>query len=157
MTVAETALLMHEVLAIYEGSDGEATKRLYQRLEALGPVGHVAVNLFRAHKSSARAKVYRGGGYRGLAYERKGWAMDNLVAILAEQAAELGIRWGWGEDAAQEYHRWVLYVDVPTGQVSFHTERRGGGPDYPAAWDGERNTGATRICRWISQLLEPHG
>lgn len=148
-----------EIVRVFQGSDGEATKALYARLEAIGPVGVVAVNLFRAQKSSERAKVYRGGirgrsSYRGLAYDRKGWAMDNLCTVLAEHAGALGIVWGWGEDPKQEYHRHVLYVDLPTGQVSFHGASRGAGPDYPGNWDGIPGRSADRILRWVARLLD---
>lgn len=147
-------------LEIYNGSDGEATKQLYADLERLGPVGVVALNLFRAHKCSARAKVYRGGrrghgSFRAMAYDRKQWSMDNLCQTLTTSAASLGICWGWKQDPAQEFHRWVLYVDLPTGQVSFHTSARGHGPDYPGDWDGIRDAGAARIIAWINALLNP--
>lgn len=142
-----------EIIRVYQGSDGEATKRLYNTLEALGPVGFVAANLFRACKSSERAKVYRGGGYRGKAYDRKQWAMDNLCRALSAEAAALGIAWGWGIDAKQDYHRHVLYVELPTGQVSFHTACRGEGPDYITGWDGMRGQSADRVIRWCARLL----
>lgn len=147
-----------EILSVYEGSDGDATKRLYERLDAIGPEGMIAVNLFRAHKSSSRAKVYRGGergrgSYRRMAYDRKSWAIDNLCKALVEHAGALGIGWGWSEDPAQPVHRHMLYVDLPTGQVSFHSQWRGLGPSYPGTWDGERGAGPARICRWIAGLL----
>jgi hypothetical protein len=141
------------IYRVYQGSDGEATKALYERLERLGDVGHVAVNLFRACKSSERAKTYRGGRYRGAAYDRKQWAMDNLATMLGKRAAPLGVVWGWGVDDKQSYHRHVLYVDIPTGQVSFHCGWRGEGPDYPGQWDGQRGQAADRICRWCARLL----
>lgn len=143
-----------DVLAVYEGSNGEETKAMYECLEKLGPVGFVAVNLFRAQKSSARAKVYRGRGYSGMAYDRKQWSIDNLAVVLGSHAPELGLVWGWGEDEKQEVHRHVLYVDLPTGQVSFHSGHRGVGPAYGAAWDGQRNASPARICKWVAQLLE---
>jgi len=152
-----------EILSVYGGSDGDATKRLYERLDAIGPEGAIAVDLFRAHKSSSRAKAYRGGpsaglgrgkgSYRRMAYQRKNWAIDNLCRSLDEHAQLLGIGWGWGEDPAQPVHCHVLYVDLPTGQVSFHSEWRGRGTAYPGEWDGERGTGPARICRWIAGLL----
>ena len=54
-------LQLHRVMQTYQGSDGEATRALYAELQQRGPVGVIAVNLFRAQKNSARAKVYRGG------------------------------------------------------------------------------------------------
>lgn len=149
---------LQSVLRIYEGSDGAATLRLYAQLEALGPAGEVALNLFRAQKASARAKVYRGGlpgrgSYRGIAYERKQWAMDNVCRALAAHAAILGLRWGWQLDPAQEFHQWVLYVDLPTGQVSFHTAARGLGPEYSGEWDGIPNRSPDRVVRFAAFLL----
>lgn len=148
----------NELLEIYTGSDGERTKALYSRLEKLGPAGFVGANLFRAQKNSERAKKYRGGirgegSFRGMAYDRKEWALNNLQASLKAHANDLRIVWGWGEDPAQEYHRAVLYVELPTGQVSFHCQKMGDGPLFPHQWDGVRGVGQTRICRWIANLM----
>ena len=148
-----------DVLRIYQGSDGEATKRLYAELEQLGPIGKVALNLFRACKCSERAKLYRRRGYRSEAYGRKDWSIQNLArALHVEHAAQLlHIRNGWGIDAklkeSGDPHHHVLYIDLPTGQVSFHNGARYDGPDYPAEWDGMVGHGADRICRWVAQLL----
>ncbi|WP_025036118.1 hypothetical protein [Bradyrhizobium sp. DOA9] len=139
------------ILAIYEGSNGDATIALYNDLRELGVAGVVGLELFRAQKASARAKVYRGGGFRGRAYDKKQWAMDNLCRALAEVGS---LRWGWKIDPAQEFHRWVLYVDLPNGQVSFHTSSRGEGPDYPGDWDGARNISPQRICRYCADLFQ---
>lgn len=154
----ETASIFADVVRTYQGSSGDATKALYDRLASCGPVGEIALNLFRAHKNSARAKVYRGGirgqgSYKGMAYDRKEWAIGNLAKMLDQHRASHGLKWGWAIDEAQEYHRHVLYVDLPTGQVSFHTAQRGPGPDYPGTWDGVREVGAARICQWCAQLL----
>lgn len=150
---ADYAAALAEVLRVYEGSDGDATKELYLRLEQLGSIGCIAMNLLRAQKNSARAKVYRGRGYRGMAYDRKQWAMDNLAQILVAHADAIGIRWGWGVDPKQPAHNQVLYVDLPTGQVSFHTAPRGQGPDYPGQWDGALGQSTGRICMWCARLL----
>lgn len=144
-----------DVLAVYRGSDGDATKRLYAELEQLGPIGTIAVNLFRAQKCSERAKVYRGGGYRHEAYARKQWSMDNLCKALAQHAGTCSIRWGWKPDpsmAPDDPYRFVLYVDLPTGQMSFHGPR-GNGPDYGGEWDGIPGQCPDRVCRWVARLL----
>lgn len=155
--VASFSSLQLHVAQVYDGSSGDATKALYERLRKLGPAGAIAENLFRACKSSARAKVYRGGGYRGMAYDRKQWAMDNLAKILTEHGEACALRWGWGQDEKQEFHSWVLYVDLPTGQVSFHTAKRGAGPDYAGQWDCVVDASAGRICTWCAQLLTQEG
>ncbi len=140
-----------DIAVVYNGSNGDATRALYTKLEKVGPLGVVAMNLFRALKTSSRAKVYRGRGYKDAAYDTKTWSMDNLVRVLIAQ--DLGIRFGWGRDEKAVGFENVLYVDIPTGQMSFHTERRGDGPDYPGVWDGAAKTGPDRICRWCEMLL----
>jgi hypothetical protein len=145
------------VAAVYAGSDGALTRRFYAELEQCGPVGLVALNLFRAQKCSARAKVYRGGvrgvgSYRGMAYERKNWSMHNLCRMLSTHGPALGITWGWKKDPMQSFHNWVLYVDLPGGQVSFHSAERLDGPDYSADWDRQRKS-AERIIEFCDAVL----
>lgn len=132
---------------VYTGSDGVVTRAYYRELAQLGPIGLVALNLFRAQKCSTRAKVYRGGirgrgSFRSMAYERKTWSMEQLVEILQKHANELHISWGWKIDPAVPFglrSSWVLYVDLPQqGQVSFHSPTRFSGPDYPGDWDHQR-------------------
>lgn len=152
------AVRLGDVTRIYEGSDGAATLRLFAQLEALGPAGVVALNLFRAQKASSRAKVYRGGlpgrgSYRGMAYDRKQWALGNLASVLETHGSALRMTWGWKEDPEQSVHQWVLYADLPTGQVSFHSAGRGLGPEYAGEWDGVRDVAAARILAWIACLL----
>lgn len=146
-----------DVSAIYNGSDGEATKALYAKLEALGARGIVAMNLFRAMKCSARAKVYRGGNgqgsYRSQAYGRKQWSIDNLCRAMVNHDEILKMTWGWGRDEKAIGFESVLYVELPVGQVSFHSERRADGPDYKGQWDGAKKTGPERVCRWVSRVL----
>lgn len=137
---------------VYAGSDGELTKRYYAELATRGVIGFVAMNLFRAQKCSTRAKLYRGGGFKGEAYDRKNWSMSNLAHALALNGVQLGIAFGWKEDPAQPYHKWVMYVELPTGQVSFHAAARGEGPDYPGEWDGERLSD-TRILAFCDLVM----
>lgn len=143
---------MADVLRIYQGSDGAATRALFAELGTLGSIGLLAVNLFRACKASERAKEYR-RGYAAVAYEKKQWAMANLCASLCADAAAFGIAWGWGVDLAQPVYRRVLYIDLPTWQVSFHTAERGRGPDYPGQWDGAPGQSAGRVCAFVGRLL----
>jgi hypothetical protein len=145
------------VTEIYAGSNGEATKQLYAELEKLGPKGIVALNLFRACKASERAKKYR-SRYKGLAYEKKNWSIGLLCAALVEHP---GLTWGWKKDPAQEFHCWVLYVELPTGQVSFHASAPIGQPTcaglavrhYPGEWDGQ-HLSAARIVAYVQHVLD---
>jgi len=147
------------VVRIYDGSDGDATTGLYRQLEARGAIGVVALNLFRAQKASARAKVYRGGvpgkgSYRTLAYERKQWSLNFLCTTLEAHGDALALRWGWlFEGSHTGGFPWVLYVELPTGQVSFHAPARGVGPLYGGTWDGVHLASAGRICRWVATVL----
>lgn len=125
---------------VYEGSDGKVTTFYFSQLEKQGRIGQIAINLFRAQKASARAKLYRGGirgtgSFKGMAYERKNWAMGLLCEALAQHGASLGIVFGWKRDPETPAYEWVLYVDLPQGQVRFHTSTRGLGPDYAGDWD----------------------
>lgn len=137
--------------AIYAGSDAAATKALYAALEAKGPLGLIALNLFRAQKASSRAKVYRRRCHKGAAYDKKEWSLRQLCDVLARESS---LTWGWKEDPAQSFHKWVLYVDLPTGQVSFHAARPLTPDRYEGEWDG-RHLSAERIIRYTDAVL--HG
>ena len=121
---------------VFEQSDGEVTKAYYAELQQLGPAGEIAVALFRCQKRSSAAKRYRGRRFRSAAYDVKNWSMGELCRLLEKHGKELGIRYGWKQDPKTEFYPWVLYVDLPQGQVSFHSPDRGLGPDYPGEWDG---------------------
>lgn len=151
---ARVSALRGRLDRIYGGSSGDDTKELYQELVELGDVGIIAVNLFRACKTNERAKVYRGGGYRQESYSRKSWSLENLSKVLAAKADEIGLKWGWGRDDAQPRFPEVLYIELPTGQVSFHNPTRFEGPNFAGEWDGSREQASERILRWIADLQD---
>lgn len=130
---------------VYDGSDGQLTKDYYAHLSKLGKMGELAIQLFRAQKASLRAKKYRGGipgkgSFRSMAYEKKGWAIEQLCAML-DANPDLGITFGWKKDPkAMNAASWVVYIDLPEGQVSFHSMTRNKGPDYAGDWDQEHNS-----------------
>jgi hypothetical protein len=136
---------------VYAGSDGDVTKRYYEELCERGVIGFVAMNLFRAQKCSVRAKKYT-RRYKGNAYDRKNWSMGNLARTLVLNGAALGICFGWKEDPGQAYHNWVLYIDLPTGQASFHAAERGEGPEYTGDWDG-LHLSAERILAFCDSVM----
>lgn len=150
---AESTYEQHRVRMIYEGSDGEATQALYMELAGYGPIGTVAIHLFRAQKCSARAKLYSSGHYASLAYGRKQWSLDQLAALLTRDAC--GLRFGWGTDPESPRIPWVFYVDLPTGQVSFHAPVKGEGPLYPGVWDGAVDASTDRVIAYVDALLHP--
>jgi hypothetical protein len=147
-------------MIVYSGSDRAATEFLYADLSSKGPAGVIALNLLRAQKCSSRAKVYRGGipgkgSYKQMAYDRKQWSIDNLCIELAANAEPFGIKWGWKIDPEVvfgESPSYVLYVDIPPGQVSFHSPSRGDGPDYPGEFCGEHKS-EIRIIRFAESIL----
>jgi hypothetical protein len=141
-------------LEVWTQSNGEVTRKFYAELWELGPLGDIAVALFRANKCSARAKMYRGRGYKSAAYDRKEWSIGKLVEELIAHAEPLGIVWGWREDPQQPFHKWVIYVELPNdiGQVSFHLATRGQGPDYLKDWDGQQAS-TERICKFCDQVF----
>ncbi len=145
------------ITRIYQGSNGDATRMLYRDLERMGPMGVIAMNLFRACKCSERAKAYRKGrGYKTEAYARKDWSIQNLARALSE-TRDHGLTWGWAIDTELKFradpHHHILYVDLPTGQVSFHVGQRYDGPDYAGEWDCVRDIAADRICNFVAQLF----
>ncbi len=143
---------------VYDGSNGGQTRKFCCALEKTGQLGIIAAELFRIQKASARAKVYRGGitgrygsvSYRKLAYKKKGLCLSVLCNLL--QADACGLPWGWGYDRKQQFAKCVLYLDLPNGQVSFHSTDRFAGPKYPGEWDGE-NKSEQRILSFCDQLL----
>ena len=66
--------------------------------------------------------------------------------------------WSCGGDGVYRRPRppmWVLYLDLPTGQVSFHAPARGPGPDYPGEWDGQLGATPQRIDAAIAAAVAP--
>ena len=146
-----------EIMTVFRGSNGDVTRALYAKLEAAGPLGVVAVNLFRACKTSERAKVYRKGpGHKTASYARKDWSIENAARELAAMSPA-PFQWGWNIDRIlqgnQDPHHHVVYFDLPTGQVSFHAGSRYAGPDYPGKWDRAVGTAPNRITRWCAAVL----
>lgn len=150
----------NRVMNVYSASDGRETSNLYNDLFHKGPAGVVALNLLRAQKCSSRAKVYRGGipgkgSYKRLAYLRKQWSIECLRRELEKNADILGLRWGWKEDPSVRFGdkpSFVLYVDLPQGQVSFHSPTRGNGPVYPGEFDGNHKS-EIRIIKFAQTIL----
>lgn len=144
-----------QAASVYHGNSGEVTVAYYKLLERYGAAGFVAMNLMRACKASERAKKYRGGNskgsYRDMAYQKKQWSLNLLVQSLQANDVRLGITWGWGVDLKAVGFENVLYVDIPTGQVSFHSPTRGAGPQYEKPWDNKQRS-ADRIIAWCGQI-----
>jgi len=147
--ICATERRMMRALEVFSQNDGEVTKAYYREMEQLGPLGHIAVCLFRCQKRSSRAKDYRRGKYRRLAYDVKSWSMQELCKALSQHAQAHGITWGWKEDSSVlfgEEPSQVLYIDLPEfGQCSFHNPERFEGPEYSGEWSGIKNSDAVII------------
>lgn len=128
---------MKRAAEVFNQNDGEVTKAYYAELQAKGWLGELAVALFRAQKRSTAAKRYRRGRFRRDAYEVKNWSLSEICRLLTAQTNH-GFAWGWQRDPETPGFEWVLYVELPTGQVSFHSAERLRGPDYLRAWDRQR-------------------
>jgi hypothetical protein len=140
---------------VMDQNDGETTKAFYALLSKHGPIGELAVAIFRSQKRSGRAKEYRRGKWRRAAYDVKAWSMSEIDRILSTRGAELGIAHGWKQDPATVFGEdasWVLYVSLPNGQVSFHSPTRGPGPDYAGDWDGQ-HASRERVISFCEQVL----
>lgn len=125
-------------IEVFKQNDGDVTKAFYAELNQLGHMGQLAVALFRAQKRSAAAKNYRGGRFRRAAYDVKNWSLSEVCRILGQ--GEHGIRWGWKRDPGTPGFEQVLYVELPTGQCSFHSSERLNGPDFTGEWSGAKNS-----------------
>lgn len=153
---------MSEAIRIFAQNDGDVTKAYYARLNSLGPLGQLAVALFRAQKRSTAAKKYRGGGFRGAAYDVKNWSLSEICRILlsfdsATFVPSHGVTfsWGWQRDPNTPGFEWVLYVELPTGQASFHSAERLKGPDFNGKWDGVRGGSVTSILAFCDSIDKP--
>ncbi len=122
---------------IFEQRNGEVTKAYYHVLCARGLMGELAVALFRAQKRSEAAKSYRPGRFRRDSCEVKNWSLGEVCRVLSAPGVP-AFSWGWKHDPKTPGYEWVLYVDLPSGQVSFHNNGRGVGPDYTGEYDRQK-------------------
>lgn len=139
------------VALIYAGTDGDATRALFDELCGHGVRGRLAMHLFRAQKCTARAAIAV-GTYRDLAVGRKKWALEQLADCLRNEATYL---FGWAVDPEDPRLPWVLIVDLPNGQVRFHTAVKGNGPPYPGEWEGSDEQTLERVLAFVNAAL--HG
>jgi len=137
-----------KAIDVFAASDGRLTVAYYRRLQAIGPMGIVALNLFRASKTSSRAKVYRGRRFRSASYDVKNYSLEQLCKVLQEVPE---ITWGWKEDPDTPGFEWVLYCELPNGQCSFHSPTRLSGPAFKGEWDGQ-HLSTERILEFVDAV-----
>lgn len=146
-----------------------ATRQRKKVLEST-VLGKLASALERAQRFSDSAKsraanglpireYYDGSPYCSANYRRSRGARENdyqakelAVRDACALAPLAGIRFGWKREEGVD-PPWVVYFDLPTGQVSFHSPVRGEGPEYPEEWDGRRAS-TRRIKELIGRLVE---
>lgn len=143
---------MTKAIEVFKQNSGDVTKAYYAGLSQRGTSGELAVALFRAQKRSTAAKSYRKGKFRHAAYDVKNWSMSEVTRLLSANASKLGIQWGWKRDAGTPGYEWVLYVDLPAGQVSFHSASRLNGPDYQGDWD-RKKCSTERIIAYCDSIM----
>jgi hypothetical protein len=95
-----------------------------------------------------RANYRRSREAREIDYEKK----EDAVRRACIAADEAGIIYGWKAESGRI--PWVVYFSLPTGQVSFHSTRRGEGPDYRGSWDGQEGETPKRIAAEVSRLSQ---
>jgi hypothetical protein len=135
---------------IFSQNNGDTTKAYYAEMNSRGPMGQLAVALFRAQKRSTAAKKYRGGRFTRDAYDVKNWSLSEICRILGSFPHD--IAWGWQRDPNTPGFEWVLYVELPTGQCSFHSADRLAGPDFTGKWDGNRGGSLTNILAFCDSV-----
>lgn len=142
--------------SVFELNHPEKTKEFYAKISESGGIGFIAVALYRVQKYSMMAKTfpYRGKkGKRFISYAKKNYRIESLVETLIKYP-DAGVTFGWGIDNKKSKNKWVLYVDLPNGQVSFHTPiGRLAGPDYAAGWCGVIGASERRIFELCDKLL----
>lgn len=134
----------------FQTTDGDEVIDYCTALCERGLIGGLAVCLFRTQNNSSRAK--RNHRSRSSRYENKNGQILTLCRFLERFAEGLAVDWGWREDDQQAYHRQVLYVDTPEGQVSFHTADRLQGPDYEKPWCQKRPS-EDRLLGLFAEIL----
>ena len=134
---------------VFNQQDGDVTKRYYAEMNAKGILGQLAVALFRAQKRSIAAKKYRKGKFTRAAYDVKNWSLSEICRIM--KLSDNAFLWGWKEDPNTPGYPWVLYLDSPQGQISFHSPDRLEGPDYPKEWDGMRMS-KQRVLKFCDEV-----
>lgn len=142
---------------VFDQSNGDVTRAYYDALGKLGVRGRLAVALFRAQKTSTRAKRYS-RRYRGAAYDVKSWSMGQCCEVLMAHP-DLVAAWGWKPDPSVPFGdapSWVLYIELPNGQVSFHSPKRGAGPDFAGEWDGS-HASERLILEYCDQVATEQG
>jgi hypothetical protein len=146
--------------SVFYGSDAVRTRKCLAHLEKQGQAARIAAALFRSQKASSKATHYTGGiqrsngefqSCRSLSYQKKSRSLEELCSLLLVDSA--GIAWGWGRDDETPHAPHVLYLDLSTGRVRFHSKERLAGPDYP----GFRSLRALTRRRWLVclRLLPP--
>jgi hypothetical protein len=123
---------------VFRQTNGDVTKAYYELLNSKSVDGQLGVALFRAQKRSTAAKNYRGRRFKSAAYDVKNWSLGEICRVLTEFA--LPYRWGWKRDPNTPGYEQVLYVELPTGQCSFHSATRLDGPEFEGEWSGVHNS-----------------
>jgi hypothetical protein len=150
------------------GADTRARNRLlkktpYGRLLQALELAQIASN--RAKRRAANCQSFLDyswlddNPYAGVNYRRSRKALENdrlekecHIKEALHEAPKAGVNGGWAE-APGEHVGYVVYFDLPTGQVSILCSSFPGGLAYPGKWDGQMDQGMPRIAEAIAALL----
>lgn len=134
---------------------------MLNQLRLHGRVGMIGAALLNCQKESSNAKKHLKGHAGAIQsrrlsrerYQQKHQAMAALQVHLKEYQT---FNWGWAPDPnpskSSAVH--VLYVDLPTGQVGFHSTQMLGrnAKVYTGQWDGQ-NKNMERIFKFCEDIL----
>jgi len=157
----------------------EAERRLNRRIgglrhrKQLDTYGHFLLEVYDAQVASDRAKSRAANGilfceyqcryysdYASTNYRRSRRARDYEYlhkALRLKWAVQLAaeIKLPCGHHETDEYIPFILYFDLPTGQISFHTDEDCGTAKYDGEWD-QSAASRERIRKALWQYLK-HG
>lgn len=123
-----------KAIEAFNSRDPAVTVSFQNSLLGRGVRGQLAFGVFRAQKRSTVAKGQRKRKFRREAYDGKQEALVYVDRLLTANDG-LVDDWGWAKDSQQNYHDQVLYVDLPTGQCSFHSDHSSSAKAYGGKWD----------------------
>ena len=151
------------VVKAFYGYDAMAIQDVKARLKAGGLKGELADLLFEAERTDLNAGVCRTTpACSWTSRHRRKWdrwirALKALVSFLDRSASQLGIHWGWQEHENQTGPFWVVFIDLPTGQVFYSAPERLTDHQYEGSmeWSESNEIPIFEFCEEILAKARP--